>query len=176
MPMPTDTSAPIHVEDAPPVAPLPASLLARTADLRVEFGIGASSPFCCDEVDGAGFSDLEHLVHELAHALLLPVALGPRLSKRIGDALESRALNEQAHQEACAWVVEFETFRMLGLAQRLDWESCVIEACVQEGVTEQLMSYTRARRQTECEEHARALVMFITLDCRETPTRSQGSE
>ena len=87
----------------------------------------------------------------------------PVLTIHVGEELETR--DDQPHQEPCAWLVEIEVFRLLGLLDRLGcWKTCVDEASVQEGVTAGLMWLTRERWGDECKKHGRAIAMMITGD------------
>lgn len=143
-----------------PPLPLDEALHRRAVAMATALGT-TSSPFADDEVDGAGFACLEHLLHELAHARLLRVPLAAGLSDGIARALSRCTPEHRAHQEAWTWVIEYEGLKMLGLEQRLPWEDCVGEACVQEGVTVGLMLDARRLWTSELRKHAEVIYSVL---------------
>ena len=145
-------------------------LRTRVAALRKELGVVEVSPFCHPECDGEGYGELEHLVHELAHALVLRLPLPPGciLELSVGDALQNLCRREQAHQEACVWVTEFEVFQMLDLPG-LCWDTCLGEGIVQEGVTLDLMELTRDRWTGELKKHAEIIFGMLVPEPEKRP-------
>ena len=55
----------------------------------------------------------EHVIHEIAHARLLGVRLGPKLSQRVSIAITKTG--EDAWEEAKAWAVEWHCIQALGM-------------------------------------------------------------
>lgn len=81
---------------------LPKELLDRTVAAGHAWGVAADG---IPTTDG-DFGAFEHLVHELAHAKLLGLDMGPALSKRIGDALKVLPHAAQVSNEAMTWAIE----------------------------------------------------------------------
>jgi hypothetical protein len=69
---------------------------------------------------------VEHVIHELAHARLLDVPLGPKLSDRISKAIPTTTA---VWEEAKTWAVEWRCLQELDM--RFEWGDVVEGARIQ---------------------------------------------
>lgn len=106
---------------------------------------------------------LEHLIHELCHAELLCLPLGPELSYRIGAAIGRLTMVEQVAAEAMAWAVEWEAWQILGLVVPhgpFSWPDAVDAAEIQ-GVPQAVLCRLRDQHPGRWRRHAERVLIRL---------------
>jgi len=141
------------------VSKIPNQVLINTIKLRTELNIREISPFC--DADGEDYSKLEHLIHEMAHATLLRIPCEPGMSRKVGDILAAGTYQERALNEAWCFIIEYLVFQKLEISG-MCWDTCVCEAVVQEGVTEDMMRIQRELWETTLHMHAGVIHLMLT--------------
>ena len=139
---------------------LPPLVLTNSTKLRLELNMKETSPFCHEESDGKGYAELEHLVHEMAHATLLRVPCTPGMSRKTGELLKKASEEVQALNESWCFIIECLVFEELGI-EGMEWDSCVQEAVIQEGVTEDMMDVQWELWKDELALHAGAICLML---------------